>query len=96
MHLLLGIVMALLATIDMGLTYEVIESNKGHEAEPFGLNGLAAIYIKNKPLTVIITAAGIALIILLTWEAPLILLLPIAAFGYACWNNWRVLNAKNL
>jgi uncharacterized membrane protein len=78
--------LVLLVIADMVLTYKCIKSGKGKEA------AFAKCYIKNKWLTILITTIGVLLILLLTSGMPIILLIPIAAFSYACWNNWRALN----
>ena len=86
MTLLLELLFIALVLWDMVLTYRVISTGKGKET------AFAKCYIKNKRLTILLTLIGILLILLLTAETPLILLMPIAAFGYACFNSWRILN----
>jgi hypothetical protein len=74
-----------LVIADTVLTYKAIRSGKGRET------AFSKRYIKNVPLTILITAIGVTLILLLTWETPWILIMPIIIFGYACWRSWEVL-----
>ena len=84
MIIVLEALFVLLVVADTVLTYMCIRSGKGIEA------GFPKWYINNLPVTIGITALGTAVIILLTWETPILLLIPTAAFGYACVHNWRV------
>ena len=86
MNIVLELLFVVLVIADLVLTYRVIKSGKGREVS------FAKRYINNKWLSIFVTVMGILFILLLTAKSPWILILPIGAFGYACWHNWRILN----
>lgn len=78
---------ALMVT-DCITTYKCIKSGKGKEA------AFAKLYIKNKPLTIIVTAIGTLLILLLiNLSGFYLLLIPVDLFiGWVCFKTWRLSN----
>lgn len=88
MNILLEIIFIALVIADMVLTYKVIKSGKGVE-----IAEIAEHYIQNHALTIAITVAAIAfLLILLNIVGMVWMLIPaIARFGWLVRKNWKVL-----
>ena len=90
MILTIEVLFALLVAADTILTYKAIRSGKAKEA------AWCKRYIGNVPLTIILTIAGAAVIILLAELGKFYWPMVAAcfAFGYAVVKAWRILHGR--